>query len=59
MSILYANSKEKLQKILDETGGVAVLDFCTKTCAECDTLDTYVKELNAEKKIPVIKIDTE
>lgn len=52
----YANSKEKVQSLIDQNGGVAILEFCTKTCADCDKLDSYLDEMNNEN-IAVIKID--
>ncbi len=42
MVFCFADSKEKIQRILDENGGVAVVDFCTKTCADCDKLDPFL-----------------
>ena len=57
MPICYADSKEKIQNILDNSGGIAGLDFCTKTCDDCTKLDPYAEQLNLEKNIPLIKID--
>jgi hypothetical protein len=45
---MFADSKEKIQTILDENGGVAILDFCSKTSDECQKLDPFAEHLNIE-----------
>ncbi len=53
----FADSKDKIQTILDENGGVAILDFYSKISDECKKLDPFAEQLNMEKNIPLIKID--
>ena len=53
----FADSKEKIQTILDENGGIAILDFCSKTSGECQKLDPFAGHLNIERNISLIKID--
>jgi hypothetical protein len=53
-----AKSKAKIQSILEESGGIAVLDFMKRHDPTCELLNPFAEQLNAEHNIPLIKIDT-
>jgi hypothetical protein len=53
-----AKSKAKIQSILEEGGGVAVLDFMKKHDPTSELLDPFAEQLNSEHNIPLVKIDT-
>lgn len=55
----FADSKEKVQTIMDSNGGVAILECYSKSCEDCSKLDNYLDQMSNEKNIPVILIDCE
>ena len=54
-----AKSKAKIQSVLEEGGGVAVLDFMKKDDKKCSQLDPFAEQLNSEHNVPLIKIDAD
>jgi thioredoxin-like negative regulator of GroEL len=54
-----AQSKEKIQSVLEEGGGVAVLDFISKKNPISIELMPIAEQLNAEHHVPLIKIDAD
>ena len=54
-----AKSKAKIQSVLEEGGGIAVLDFMKRHDPTSQLLDPFAEQLNAEHNIPLVKIDTE
>lgn len=54
-----AQSKEKIQSVLEEGGGVAVLDFISKGNSTSIDLMPIAQQLNAEHEVPLIKIDAD
>lgn len=54
-----AKSKAKIQSILEESDGVAVLDFMKKNDTLSEQLDPFADQLNAEHNVPLIKIDAD
>lgn len=54
-----ASSKHKIQSVLEESEGVAVLDFMSKNNSTANDLIPVAEQLNAEHNIPLIKIDAD
>jgi hypothetical protein len=54
-----ARSTKKIQSVLEEGGGVAVLDFVKKNNPTCDYLEPIAEQLNSEHNVPLIRIDAD
>lgn len=54
-----AKSKAKIQSVLQQSGGVAVLDFMRKNDQTSSKLEPFAEQLNAQHNVPLIKIDAD